>query len=42
MKDKKFMKKPEYPGGADALKEFVKNNLTQRLMKYSQKSQKKS
>lgn len=27
MKDKEFVKKPEYPGGRTALKEFVKNNL---------------
>ncbi|MBC8267034.1 MAG: energy transducer TonB [Flavobacteriales bacterium] len=27
MKDKKFVKKPEYPGGSEALKQFVKENL---------------
>ena len=27
MKDKKFVKKPEYPGGSEALKKFVKENL---------------
>jgi len=27
MKDKKFVKKAEYPGGSEALKKFVKENL---------------
>ena len=27
MKDKKFVKKAEYPGGSEALKKFVKKNL---------------
>ena len=27
MKDKRFVKKPEYPGGSEALKKFVKENL---------------
>jgi len=27
MKSKNFIKKAEYPGGAEALKKFVKNNL---------------
>ncbi len=27
MKNKKFIKKPEYPGGGEALKKFVKENL---------------
>jgi len=27
MKEKKFVKKAEYPGGSEALKKFVKKNL---------------
>ena len=28
MKNKKFVKKPDYPGGSEALKNFVKEHLT--------------